>query len=267
MKEYILVWRFFPKLFLGALFVVEFFIVLTGTHKALDLLLMLFHILTTHFSGPTLLVAIVLMAAVIANIGVFGLALLSGLVGRVILRIFHRWLRNSTRNFNWIGNIIEPTANVAFQLYKRNVGFYAEFFRLKQLATVELKTRKQIIVFAKEVDTYVTSLPSPWEAEAIGYYTALTQVQKLLDRISDEVQTIWNLILVILLGVPSLIQLNITAIEKLLYTTLLLVFSLSLFPILIRRKRILAVLILCGFLDCFTLGVADVEDREGEPVL
>src|ERR1700761_8841760 len=95
MQDYLPAWRALPKLFTAATFVLEVLLLVLGRRETVAQLKLLGHLLTAHFAGAALLVALVLLTFLVAGVGSFllelGKALLSGPVQLLCRALSRRW--------------------------------------------------------------------------------------------------------------------------------------------------------------------------------
>jgi hypothetical protein len=247
--------------------IIELCIILFGYIATFHTIAIAFNALATQFTGATLLVAVVMVLAVLANLGIFILALLSSSFGALFLRSFRNLPKPLTGKLSWVNDVINPIPNLALQMYKDNPDYYLEYQKLRSLAVSELTLNREMEPFIKSIKAHMSTIQNFSEAIALSYYQGLTQTQSLFDRIDDDLRTLWSVLVVMLMGIPSIFLLPVSISSRFIAIVLLVVISLSVLPILFRRKRFFAVMQIIGYIDSFSMGPADVEDREGEPIL
>jgi hypothetical protein len=265
-KDYFVIWRFFPKLSIGALFIFEVLGLLLGGRTS-SLSRSIFVGLATYFTGPTLLVSIIILLAIVANLGVWILNLLCGILGGGLRSLSRRWLFSANNKDSSLRDLVEPCTEIAFRFYRNDPSFYSEWFRLRNLATSELNKRKPMENFTREINEHILSLRRWDEIEAINYYTSLSQDQARVDKLTDDTQTLWNVLITVLM-LPSIARmLEMTPATGITVSAVSLVLALSLVPQIIRRKRYVAAIIIIGYMDIFSFGPTSIEEREGETLL
>src|SRR5436853_6385339 len=88
MREYLLIWRALPKLLVGCTFPLELALLIFGRKRFAVVSASVLDSLVKHFSGATLLVAVILLVGIITGLGLFLLRVASAVAragGRAVL--------------------------------------------------------------------------------------------------------------------------------------------------------------------------------------
>lgn len=268
MREYLLAWRALPKLAIGAAFMVELLLIFLGDEILLDAASSAFKRLGVHFEGATLLIAVVLLLAFGASLGLFLLNAISAVVrtiGRILAGIAPSAL---TRRSLPLRELFEsPYATAMKLLAGPNGQFYVDVYAKKSSSySLEALEKSQLIeAHFSSARTLVTQ-GQVVDVESVVFQGALAQERRTFEIILDECQVFENLAIVLALVPVALLAtgLNIWPIIGL--GALLLTLSAGLLPEIAYRKRFLAGYILATALELFAVNEgADVADREGEP--
>lgn len=267
MKEYLLLWRFFPKMAIGAVFVAEVLMWIFGFNKTLNLLIIVGAVLSRHFSGVTLLIVIALIVAIVANLGVFLLNFLSSALLDLLDRVI-RGGNERVRAIKLAKMMVEPLPEVSIRVFNEEPTLQITFLKLRSFAAAKYEKKKVLESFIGEVTNHLTTIKHVRDTSALNFYTALGQDRRTYEIALDEIQLLWNLVIVCLLGIPSILIHEISRGHALMLVASLVVCVCAAIAAVIRRKRFWAVFWLCAYLDNFSFGdFVEMVDREGETML
>jgi hypothetical protein len=222
-----------------------------------------------HFSGATLLVAVILLIGVITGLGLFLLRVASAVArvsGRVALRLLPRRLKKRPLPLR---ELFEAPYKTAIRIFQERSDFYLKSYELKSAA------------FAIESLGKIPEINQHWmsvrdhliagrqeEVEATNFYSMLGQDRRAYEIIDGEIQSLEDFIIVLLLMPAALALLGIEGWHWIAVLLVVLSTAALLLPEIANRRRFLASFVLAAYLDLFTVHKgADVSDREGEPYL
>lgn len=269
MKEYLLIWRALPKLLVGCMFPLELALLIFGRKTFAVVSTSVRDSLMRHFSGATLLVAVILLIVVLAGFGLFLLRVVSAVArasGRAALRFLPGRFKGGPLPLK---DLFESPYKAAVRIFQERGDFYLKTYELKSaaFAVESLGKLSEIGQHWEAVKTYLVAAKHE-DVEAVNFYSMLGQDRRTYEIIDSEIQTLEYFIVVSLLvpAMPFLLGIGgwrwITILVVVLFTATLLL------PEIANRRRFLASFVLSSYLDLFTVHEgADVADREGEPYL
>jgi hypothetical protein len=267
MREYFLIWRALPKFCIGIAFAVELLVAVFGRRRLESLLEASKQSFTSHLSGATLLVALVIVLVVVAGIGLFLLDVLLGLIRRAA-KMASLSLPKSWAVPIAFKDLFSNPYTIALRIFKDRGTFYLDFISLKSTAMgVEtLDKSSEIRSLAKLVSLHIMSARSS-DIESINFYGLLGQERRAVEIILDDIQMLESLIVVLLLT-PIVLWPIFDMPAELLSIFIAIGVGLVLVPEILDKKLFLGGVLLAGYLDSFVVDEgADIADREGELVL
>lgn len=190
MREYLLVWRAFPKLLIGTVFLAELSLLIFGD-KAMISLEIAMRKLFTNFSGATLLLTIVLAFGVAASLGLFVLQVASAAArtaARFALRLVPVRLRTSS---SFLRDFFESPYAMALRRFQEEADFYSQFCELKSasFSTDALGKMAEIRAHFSAVRSHLLSGHFE-DIEAINYYGLLGQDRRTYEIAEGEIQAL-----------------------------------------------------------------------------
>jgi hypothetical protein len=266
MREYFPLWRALPKLCIAASFTAEIFLLILGEKRSAIVLEDAGRRLTAHFSGASLLVALILLFVVIAGLGLFILDICSALLQRVVEVLRQRLPYRGP--LAWLSKLDEDPFAIALRVFKERRSYYLDFLSLKSSAMnlENLDKRAEIDSFVKLVGAHLDGA-TPVDIEAINFYGMLAQDRRAIEIVAGEISSLINLVIVLLLF-PAVLWPLCGLGYELLGTGAALAAAFFLLQEIRSRKLILGRILLAGHLDFFCVAEgAEVSDREGEPIL
>jgi len=266
-KEYFLIWRALPKLFIGVVFILELFAVLFGKRRLESFLEVSKHSLTSLFSGATLLVAAVLLFMIIAGMGLFLLDTFSAFIRRAAKMASPLFPRSWAACAVLRKLFLDPYA-LALGIFRDRGSFYLDYMSLKSTSggVENLVKSTEIKGFAVLVDSHLKSA-KPADIESISFYGMLGQDRRAVEIIADDIQMLESLVVILLFAPVVLWPILDTPVE-LLNIGVALGAGLLLLAEIADRRLFLGGVLLASYLDYFVVHEgAEVADREGEPVL
>lgn len=264
MESFFRFWRSFPRFFLGFLFVVLVFsipfgpLILRAFHKIVD------SANPADFQGLSTSIVLLFSLGMIGSIGLIALELLvsagqfviTAFYGQIVLRFF--------ANSGILNGLCAPINILALHYFRKNQDTVLRHVELKSSAMPEaLGKNKVVSAHVRRISDFLSNLDSPQFIEYADFQGSLTQDQVLRERLRQEINEIYFILLDLVLIMIVLVLHFLSEIRVSFGIVAFLVLLIVVGPSIIERRRRLAVLILLGYLDNFVIAnTATYQDRD-----
>lgn len=265
MQDYLLVWRFLPRLAVGGVFMVEVCSALFGLDRSADMLRALVAIVANLRSELALVVIVLLAVVTAANLGSMLLSCLTTAVRSLVVGGIYALLRDRIRHNSPLLDLISPMPDLVRRIYMKHKAFYIDHFRLKSMADEKLAEKEFINSHFREVERLLDSV-SNWSIVcAQSYAQSMSQDQRKIEIMEDDLALAGNLqgeLVIAAFLIPFRIRPLLSALP-LVATAFAL--ACAVIPSQLARKRFLAQFQAASYIDVFTVTkLSEYHEREGE---
>jgi hypothetical protein len=264
MAEYFQFWRFIPKLILGAIITLELTLLavsLETWNGAVHRASLYIRLLEVH--GVALVIAGIAVFITVSSIGVT----IADILLEIASTAFHsiRFLRANKSNQRF-PKITLPIPELTHTFIIKELDYLMALQRLRVLADNRLQIdRKKLESYLTDFRTTTASLTNYDFFRSLIYQRQLTQEQRRIDLLAEEIKEVQYVGLAILLAVLVLLRNSIG--NPLLIGGALMLEIPLLFAWNFRRNELIYTLAAC-YLDTFAaVESADVSEREGAVIL
>ncbi len=263
--EYLRFWSYLPRLALSLVMSAEVWLLVAGANNAASLLLMPVTRLNSEVGGFASGIAV---TAILALAIVFGCLLLDTAVAflqsayDVLLKCVARW--HTHARGTGLAARARGAVDVAFEIFRLNESQVLDYVELRGAATPAAAGRRQeLTLLRKDVRRHMHAVTDKEVAVALAYFGGVTQEKKFEDHLRRDIHDIYDLWVAGAVGVwvagatlriPSGTLLALGGLVLLVCGTM---------PLLLRRRRRLAMYLLYSYLDTFVFSEpAENVDRD-----
>jgi len=186
MSEYAFVWRFLPKMVVGAAFL---FVAVVGV-MGIDALVSSVHKFVRIVAGLNselaAIIVVILTTAIVLNLGSALVGWLSSAIRLSVGGIIYRLIKNRMSPDSTLMELVSPIQLLVQRNYIKHKSFYQNHFRLKSIGDEKLDQREAINKHYKEVEQLLDSIPDWNLVCAQSYQESLSQDQRKIEIMEDE---------------------------------------------------------------------------------